>query len=302
MLIASFGLLAVVYIVLTLLVSEHPTAAINKYHLTSSQLTVLSLTVIIPYLIIWALALFGYFRLKAYAERIKKSRDGLAFGDLARGLYWLALWMPLSSVTSALASYFAIHNPGLVANMIRLTNYMVVLLLFVSSYYLHRGASALREMVHARVHPFIERWLQLLGLALAAAYIYLIFHDPYYHHPPADSPTASSFLPAWLLLITLVLPRLITWYLAVKAVWNLYLYSQNIPGELYRGIVRRATWGLGVVVLMGITIRFIATLSTLNRAKLGSVLLLIYLLLAIMAAGYLLLAKGCKELADIEKV
>jgi hypothetical protein len=107
---AIFTILAVAYFVLTITLPSNKTT-LTKYHLTSGQDIILTLTIALPYLIIWYVAFTGYLRFKSYTDTIKKSKDGVAFNTISTGLLWLVLWLPISTIVGTItSSYYRSHK------------------------------------------------------------------------------------------------------------------------------------------------------------------------------------------------
>jgi hypothetical protein len=295
------GIIAIVYIYLTLHISVDK-KILRHYHLSNNRLTFLLLTIIVPYLIIWAVAIFGYLRLKFYALMLSKSVDGDAFTHIARGVLLLAIWPPLSALLGSVVSHLAPSHLSLIPWAARIENYFILVLLLVASYQLKVGASKLRKLAKTTPAPQWERWLQIGYLVMAVLYVALSLHDPMRQHAAAAAPTNSSFLPDWLLLVTLILPRLITWYWGLQAIWNMLQYSRFVPGRIYRRPLRQAAAGLGVIIAMSIALRYLNTLTVLNHASLNWLLVVVYSLLFLMGVGYCLLARGAHLLTKIEQV
>src|SRR4051812_4705150 len=92
---ALFVAFSVLYVVQSSVLSQDR-MALQRYNLSDAQGALLSLTVALPYIIIWFIALVGYLRLKTYARTIADSKDGAAFNLICAGLLGLTVWLPLS--------------------------------------------------------------------------------------------------------------------------------------------------------------------------------------------------------------
>jgi hypothetical protein len=291
---------SVIYLIQTALVKPDQ-ATLDKYHLTAGGAALLSLTIAIPYLVIWFVALAGYLRFRLYTDKIAQSKDGNAFGIMAQGILLLALWLPLSAVLGNLTTQYYRSHPQATEIMVNINNSANLIILFASFALLSRGASKLLPLIR-RTHSSVPTSGVIATICFSAVYMFLVFHDPSRQFPTHDVPVASYYLPVWATLITIVIPRLIMWYLGARAVYILFLYRNKVKGKLYKQALKNLARGLGIVVLISIILRFFQSLATaLNDLPIGAILLIIYALLIIIAAGYVLIAKGAKRLQLIEE-
>src|SRR5260221_7255730 len=94
------------YVALAIVFPTDP-GTIARRHLTLGQARFMALSVAVPLIIIWLLALYSTWRLKEYSNRIKGYHDGTAFEKLASGMQLLAVYLPLRSVVKVSLNYFA---------------------------------------------------------------------------------------------------------------------------------------------------------------------------------------------------
>lgn len=275
---------------------------LEKYNISSGQLIALLLTITIPYVIIWFIALGGYLRFKHYTDHIKASRDGTAFDIISRGILLLTLWLPFSALVGAFTGYYTNHHPSATAAMVRLDNYANLLLLLPAFLLINRGAAKLLTLIRKPIHQLPQTWM-MVYIVFSAVYVFLALHDPARQVPTRDVLEATYYLPDWATLTTLVIPRLIMWFLGIQAVYYLYSYATKVKGSLYKLALVNLARGIGVVVGATIILRGFQSLSTqLNHLNLGALLLIIYILLLIICVGYYLIAKGAKRLRQIEEI
>jgi hypothetical protein len=298
---ALFLLLSVVYVLQTILPGPD-VATLSKYHISASQLKILTLTIVIPYLIIWLIALIGYLRLRSYTQSIEGTKDGTAFGLIERGVLILTIWLPVSAVSSSITTHYYRLHPSATANMVRLDNYINLALLFAGLLIAYLGTEKLIKLIKAPVRTLPLR-VALPFIGLSALYLLLVLHDPARQYPTSPHTAAAYYEPDWLIVISLIIPRLIMWFLGVQAVYNIYVYQSKVKGSLYKQALRTLALGLSGVILATIVLRTIQSVSsTLNRLNLAPLLIVIYLLLVIMCLGYVLIAKGSKSLQKIEEL
>jgi len=275
---------------------------LQKYHLSPTAGTALTLTIAIPYLIIWLIAMVGYARFQWYTDTIADSKDGKAFKIIAKGVLLMALWLPLSTVISTLASYYFRVHPGATVVMTNLINYSNLIILFIAFWWTNQGSQRLLSIVR-KFDPRSSQWLIMAFLGFAALYTYLVLQDPARRHPTAMVTTATYYLPDWVIITTVVIPRLIMWFLGLQAVYNLRLYRKKVRGKIYKEGLRQVTWGIGCIIGISVILRCLQSLSPeLNSWSLGLLLLIVYLLLLSVSLGYLLLARGARKLQLIEEI
>lgn len=297
---ALFVAMAVLYVVQSILAPVED-ETLEKYHITILRVHELALTIGLPYVVIWIIALVGYLRLRMYTESLGKSKDGVAFGLITKGVFWFTLWLPLSALISAAGSYALFYHESATANIIRLEVYSVILILVPAFVYVYMGSKALLRVTRARQLPY-RQWLTFAYIAFSTIYTYITFHDASRRMATGTSEYATYCLPDWVILTTIVIPRLLFWYFGVLALSNILAYREKVAGIIYRDALRRLVLGLGGIVFLVIVLRTLQSFNNvLGELSLTGVLVLAYVVLALMAVGYVLIAKGAKKLLLIEE-
>ncbi len=277
-------------------------AVLTKYHITAGQGVALTLSVAIPYLLIWATALIGYLRLRDYTAAINDSPDGTAFTVISRGMLLLTLWLPLSALLSGLVAHYYHLHPSSTANLVRLNNYANLIILLPAFLLANQGARKLLSLVKRPSYQIPQR-ITLLFIGFAALYTFLTLNDSARQGPTHTVTVASYYLPDWATVLTIVIPRLVMWFLGIQAVYFIYVYTQKVKGSLYKAALRNVTRGLAGVVIATIMLRCFQSLSSqLAHLGLGLILLIVYVLLLVIGSGYVLIAKGAKKLRRLEEV
>ncbi len=77
------------YILTILNIPPNP-SAMERYGLTEASIRIISLSVALPYIVIWAAAFYGFIRFKQYTDLIQDSPDGKPLATIANGLMILA--------------------------------------------------------------------------------------------------------------------------------------------------------------------------------------------------------------------
>jgi hypothetical protein len=99
-----------------------------------------------------------------------------------------------------------------------------------------------------------------------------------------------------------MVPRLIMWFMGVHAVWNIRSFSRNTVAPIYRDAFKFVAAGVGLVILCLVAVGILTTSNGLSHYNLGIILVIVYAILAVMAAGWLILARGAGRLERIEQV
>lgn len=288
-------LLVIVYATLLLILPPAP-ATLHKYHLSASGIRLLDLTIIIPYALIWLAGFWGYAHLKDYAKAVKRSKDGRHVNTIADGLLWLVLWLSLSAILSSILNYLAQKHPAATASTIVINNYFSLLMPLVGFIIIGFGTRGLNRL--ARLHPSYRAMGGIAFVLIAAGvfYSYLVLNT--------DNRLHSIYhMPAAVVLATLVIPYIYMWFVGLFSVYQIYLYRRHAPGVVYRKSWGWLALGLGLLLVIQILLQYVVTLTEqLNHLSLGGVLIFVYVLLIILAGGYLMVARGAKNLLKIEEV
>jgi hypothetical protein len=110
-------------------------------------------------------------------------------------------------------------------------------------------------------------------------------------------------MPLWLVLGTLVIPYTYTWFVGMLAAYEMFVYNSVLKGVIYRKSWSMVSYGLCIIILSQVVVQYLTTLTRqLARLHILSVIEVVYGLLFLMAAGYIVLAYGLKKLQKIEEV
>ena len=291
----------IIYLLQILFVPVDKTT-LAKYHVSVSSLRVITLSVALPYIIIWVITLIGYLRLNTYAELIKNNKDGAAFKVIAKGILWLGLWLPLSTIVNNFSSQYYTSHHSATANLVRFDNYLNLVFLIIGFVLISKGTNKLLLLIRKPALSMSQMTV-LVYIAFSALYVLLTLHDSARALPTHKVAVASYYEPDWLLVVTLVIPRLIYWFLGVQAVHSIYIYRKKVKGKLYQQALNYLAIGLGGVVATTIILRCLQSLSsTLGQLSLAFLLAFIYVLLILISVGYVLIAKGARGLQRLEEL
>lgn len=271
-------------------------ATLHRYHITAGQLRWLDITIILPLAAIWGAAFYGYHKLSTYSRLIRQAKDGRQIAKLTKGVLILVLGLPLNSIISQILKLIGVHHTSFTAATAIVANYVSLVIPLVAFAVIGHGARGLS--IFAKQRPAYAATQVLAGVLIVVGVLYGYFislpgaHlNEYYHLKPT------------IVLITLVIPYIYTWFLGLLAAYELHLYSRKITGVIYRQGWDYLAYGLGAVIITSILLQYFTTLTMrFQTLSLGAVLAMVYGLLAVMAVGYVLLSVGAKKLTKIEEV
>ena len=289
-----YAALVIAYLLLSLLPApDH--ASLAKYHLTPTSARLLDLTIVIPVLFIWFVAFYGYQRLYRYAALIRSDKDGKQLFRISRGLLILAIGLPLSSILSAIMAVIAAHNPGFKPASVVISNYYGMVYPLLAFIMISIGARGLGNLAKTRPRLIVLNVVALVVIMLGVGFCSLVAlaHTGLrrtYHMSPE------------LVMLTLGIPYMYTWFLGLFAVAELHAYSSKVAGTLYLKGWSRLLAGFTSIIFIYILLEYLSTLSTwLNSLSLGWLLVLLYVLLILLAAAFIVVALGAQKLTKIEE-
>jgi len=297
-------LLAVaIYISLSFL-APVDSAVLERYNISTTQLALLRLTVVLPLVAIWFAAFYGYDKFRNYAEVIQESPDGKAFVHIANGLGVLALSLPATSIVSSVFDLLTRDSEGALPSTTIAANYLAVALALAAFWFLYKGSKMLLRSIAPRADqkPFYNATLFAIAV-LAVVYTYFTFQNPVRRVPTEPIEEATYYLPDPLILVTIVVPYLLIWYLGLRSAAFIAEYARSVKGILYKQVLGFLAKGLVAIILLSITLQFLGNFATwFGALSLAPILVIVYLLLIAIAVGYAYVAAGAKKLQKIEEV
>jgi hypothetical protein len=291
----AYGMLAVAAIAYVILIYHN--ALSNHGSASSLRLFILSATIALPEIAIWLIAFMGVGRLKRYAASIHGNRDGEALNYVANALLLMALYVVTLTMASTLVAESKGHPFDRAA--VVLGNHLPLLIVLASASLLFVGALKLNKLVPLHIAGRQQALTGVLYLAMATA-----FAANFYHIEPQLLP--YNGLPRFVisrgwLMLTYVLPHLITWGLGLYACASIANYAIHTKGAIYKELLRSLSQG----VLLVFVCTFLAQLfiiSNVSLDKLSVNLVLIYGLLLAGSYGFWLIYKGAENLQKIENI
>ncbi|HVX58742.1 MAG TPA: hypothetical protein VG964_03340 [Candidatus Saccharimonadales bacterium] len=292
-----FFVLSAGYILLTIIPAPDPGTLAN-YDLSPQKYRWLVLPIVLFLIIIWSAGFFGSLRVKSYARMIRRSADGRGFNMLSNGILVLAITQPLMFDLNAVVHLIGRYHPATRESLTIINNYVDVLLMGAAMLLIGIGAETLVKLVKTGGKLATERSWVLLFIIFSSIYGYFLVSEP----TAGDPNRRVYYLPHWLLLVSVVVPYLFFWYLGLRGSQQLLQYQNKVRGRLYKHALRYLSAGIATVVISSVLTRTLSTASPkLSHLNLTPLLLIIYGLLVVIAAGYVLIALGSNRLKKIEE-
>ncbi len=291
---------AVMYIVLIfILPANHGT--MHYYHLSAVGYRVVNVALALPTIAVWFAAFWGYAKLREYSSAIARSKEGPQFDGLASGCAWLAWSLPVTTLSAFLLNGLANKWPAFHNSAIIISNYFALILPLIAFITISLAARGMIGKSRLNMDLAGARVLMAIFLAGGLAYCFFIFR-----HLDLNSLASTNnpyFLPAWLMIISVIIPYLYAWFIGLLAAYEISLFSANVQGLLYRRALLYMVSGLVAVILSSIALQYISSVVPRSGDLLFDYRLLIILVVRIVGGvGFFVLAIGASRLKKIEEV
>jgi hypothetical protein len=297
--ILTYIVVTVLFFILVLALPANK-VVMSEYSISPVEYHVLLFSVELPLAAIWFAAFYCSSILRKYALTIKKTSEGDGYTSLARGVKWLAWGLAIPSVISLIMNAIANSRPNFHPTAIIIANYMSLFFPLVAFNMIGSGAHALT--IGKRLHTSIgARAVMLVFAVLSAFYCYFTFSHLTPHH--LTSSTNPYFLAGWIQIITISIPILFAWFIGIMAAYDISLFAKNTRGILYRRPLEYVASGLIVVVISSILQQYLHTVTPrVGHLSLNTTLVVVYLIYAVMSAGFFLIITGANKLRRIEEI
>lgn len=254
-----------------------------------------------PYLFVWLVARMGYTRLKRYIATVKTTSEGRAFAFVARGVFLITAWLPISATVTIIASILFYQQIWFVPYVALFIAYANTLFFGFAYWYIYKGS---QNLLHGlgKSAP-LSLWANLAYITFAVLFVALILRYPIRLHTIQGTVFNDEVLPVGMQLLTVVLPRLLSWYLGLQAACNIFAYRRYVPGKIYKEMLSNLSAGLAGVVVLSIILRGLQTLNLyIGLLSLQMRLMVLYCTLALLGAGFFFLARGATKLHRLENM
>ncbi len=270
----------------------------STYHFNDLQIVALQLSIFIPVLIIWLVALHGVETFKQYADRIKGSAEAGAIQQIATGLAWSLVYLILLALVGAAVSCFA--DTAWESGALALRTFGPLVPLFIAFTLLFKGTRRLRQSASKRLWTLPTIAMVVLYVIFATTFTWLFLSTA----GSTDTRGLPLYaLPTAWLIPTVVVPYLITWFLGLLAAINLSLYRHHVSGLIYRQALADLSRGIASVIIFAITLQMFTMIGRgWAGLPVGVVLIILYLLVVLYGLGFWFIRSGSKKLTQIEIV
>lgn len=290
-----FVVLTVLGVVLALGLPPDP-HALSQLHISSMAYRLAVAFLLIPYIVIWYTAFYAFAKLQEYTRYIKKSSEGRAFRKLTIGMGVLAFGLVIPTLASLVFGAISQMHPGFKATGTVMANYLTLLAPLIAFSFINTASRWLVSSARAQTRLLSTRLFVIFFIILCTVYTRLVLHN---HDLHPD----SYYLNGFFLLTTVVIPYLYAWFLALFSAFEFRVYARHVKGLLYKRTLRQFAAGITVAICGSIAIQFVnSTIAARVSQTLGSLLLVEYILVVVVAVGLILMAFSTKKLKKIEEV
>jgi hypothetical protein len=298
----AIGILWIIYSLLTLFA---PSAQVTqRFGISLAQVNLLRLTVLLPYLFIWVATLFAILQYQKYYKIIAKSPEGRGFKQLNLGLSMLLSQIIISPFLGLVSNYYPTSFTVQKVTTI-LRNDVTILLYLIAFYFFWKASKIFISTISLkkRQTKSVYGIILLIIVSLGSSLIWFITHNDF--RTASSDPTIrpTYFINDVPIFVTIVIPYLIIWLLGLITLFNLRTLYLNAEGIIYKKAFASVAIGLALIEALIISLQFLTQATTyLREIGLGVILILVYVILLAISAGYLYFAKGAVELTRIEKI
>lgn len=274
---------------------------IIDYNLSASQYKTLLLIYVLPLFGIWFAAFFAYDRLRQYAKSIATSPEGKGFKALSLSCGWMAYSLPIGSIIGVALFGAANSSPSFRPESLIITNYVVLVLALVGFILFSRSARLLNLQTNTQLSKASYRNLLYAFIAFGLVYCYVSLRS--FEMTSILSSRNVYFLPVWVVVITLTIPYLYSWFVGMLAAYEISLHARQSKGLLYRRALLHVGYGIAVVIISSIALQCLTSLSPrTGQMSVTATLVSGYIINLTAVAGYALIAYGAIKLKRIEEV
>jgi hypothetical protein len=186
-----------------------------------------------------------------------------------------------------------------------IANYLAIALYLTAFWLVYLGSQALVRLAgNGHVRGTHHNLIVIATTVVGVFYTHFTLQNP--NRTVATTrgaDEASFYLSDWLILLTIVVPYVITWFIGFYAAFNIIRYTDSVPGILYKRLLGSLAKGLVAIVLVTVLLQFLRDFQHIFAdLSLTPLLMIIYLLLAAYTVGYIYVAAGASKLQRIEEV
>ena len=276
-------------------------AAMAAYDLTSNQYHILLFLLVSPFAAIWFAAFYGYYKLRQYGNLVDNTKEGGPFSQLATGLGCLAYGLPVAAILSIVLAAIANENSSFMPTSVIINNYVSLIIPLIGFIFISNATKGLTSTLKLNSSLSSARFLVAFFILLGVLYCYFTFQQ--FDLNSLSSSDNPYYLPIWLLLSTITIPFLYSWFIGLLSAYELIQYSRNSHGLLYRQALQLVGYGIVAVIVSFIALQYVSSLVPRDGfLSINYTLVSTYITSFVMAAGFVSIAVGAHKLRKIEEV
>lgn len=274
--------------------------AVNRYSVSEAQLRLIGVTISLPTLLIWLFAIYGASAVNKYSKTIGATKEGRAYRLLSMGINLLVFQLIASSFLNLCIKYF----PSM-SRQVKIFNvYEAALFAVVAFVTIALGSDKLLDVGRIKKNYLRRLKLPIMVIALVGYfYVRAVLANKYRLFPQdVNSVPTFGISDAWIFL-TIVPMYLVAWFAGMTAIVNILDFQNKVSWPIYRNSFQNFARGFALIIGMSITLQFFSQANSYFAGlSLGRILIVVYVLLAFIIAGYIYVAKGAKSLLKLETV
>jgi hypothetical protein len=298
-----YGLVVAAWLVYILLTILAPASQNTQVQLSEVARLVLTATLLIPYMLTWLIAVVGWYHFNRFAsdtER-KHARNYAGFRMISRGLGILIfdlISIPLINV----ARRVWVADENVAAALTILSNYLHIIIPLVAFGCLFLGS---RKLVQGSHYAVAVRSTILPSLVATLLFTVLftiaVFGNTSRQVATEAGRFATYYLPDPLIVLTIIIPLAVTWFVGLHAVLQIERYVHSLSQVKWRRAIVNLFHGLLAVIGSSIILQAITAFGSeqLQHVSLVLIIVIIYLFIILQAVGYLFIRASAKQLRHL---
>ncbi len=257
--------------------------------------------VAIPIMSVWLIAFWGYSQLYIFSNKIKNSSEGEYYNGLSKGIAWLAWSLPVTAIINQILRYIEDYHTHHQSTYIIIGNYINLLLPLISFCIIGYYSNI---FFYKKKIGLSQIWLRvLIVFYIIAGVIYCSLMLNKLNLVSLSSSKNIFYLPAWILVLTVLVPYIFGWYLGLSSSIKLIEYSSNMAGVIYRKYLTLLAIGLITVITGFFSVQFLSTLYPVRGTfDVSLVHMLNIVFKVVIGIGFIILAYGANKLKQIEEI
>lgn len=267
-----------------------------QFQLSDTKLFFIRLSIGIPYFFMWFATFYSARTLAIQAKKTTALQQ--LHTALSRGFLFLLIGTIATTILGAIRSKLLVSNPSILPGFTILINYLYVFIPATAFYQILIGLKKTDVSEKLKLSASEGHFLQalLITVVIGLVYVPLVFTNPNRQVAFNTESAASYYLSDPVMVVTLLLPTLLTWMLGIYVTLKLSKVFLKLGYENITSFIN----GFYLVILSSMLLQAILSLGTerLYEFGLGAILLLVYLLIFSQTGGYMLIARGVAALSN----